>query len=256
METEKNQGGGYMKNAKHHDLAAQQTRESIAIRMESFGDEFVRLAHTAGQGALAARFSDAVGEIVSLPLTAADLQPLGEWLKGYGAEFEQAARTAGQKQLAASFMEFSAEVSGPEVREVFQRPLVNALIEEITSALADGHSNGVPVAWLSDADRKEYLGVVIDWTDYIDRGLDLERDTAGHIERIVDNAIAGKPCEQWMGRCDPLDLAAPCMEMRADEAAVRREDAHCDGMEALKRFRDEIGSAPAAEKARDNGIER
>jgi hypothetical protein len=245
-----------MRNAKRDELAAQQTQESIAIRMESFGDEFDRLASTAGQGALAARFKDGVHDVVSVPLTAADLQPIGEWLKGYGEQFELLAKTADQKKLAASFLEFVAEISSPEVKEVFQRPLVNELVEEITSALADGHSNGIPLAWLSDADKVEYLEMVIDWTDYINRGLDLKEDMAEHIRGIVDNAIAGKPCEQWVGQAGPLDLAALFNEMRADEAAAKREDAHCDGMEALKKTRDAESKSPAAETAKEKGIER
>lgn len=191
-----------MRNAKHDDLVAQQTREYIAIRMESFAVEFKRLASTANLGALAERFSNAVHDVVSVPLTAADVQPLGEWLKGYGEQFEQLASTADQKELVASFKGFSADVTGPAIKELFQRPLVNELVEEMKSALADGHSNGIPIAWLSDADRKEYLGVVIDWTDYINRGLELEPDTAAHIERIIENAVARKPCKELIGLAD------------------------------------------------------
>ena len=39
-----------MRNAKHDDLVAQQTRESIVIRMESFGDGFERWSSAATRG--------------------------------------------------------------------------------------------------------------------------------------------------------------------------------------------------------------
>jgi hypothetical protein len=223
-----------MRNANHDDLVAHQARESIVIRMESFGDELERLASTAEQGAVAEGFRSAVQEVVQAgPLTAAELEPLGEWLKGYGDQFEQLARTAEQKQLAAAFREFAAEITSPPVKDVFQKPLVNELIGEIMSSLADGHSNGIPLAWLSDEDKREFLLVMIDWTDYINRGLDLESDTAAHIDRIIDNAIAGKSCDQWMGRTNPLAL----------------------GMEDLLNHRsDQPAKAPEKEKHRD--IER
>jgi hypothetical protein len=215
-----------MRNAKYDDLVAHQTSESIVIRMESFGDEFERLASTAKQGAVAARFKDAVHEVAEVPLTAAELQPLGEWLKGYGEQFEQLARTPEQEKLVASFRGFIAEIAGLAVKDIFQKPLVGGLIEEIKSAMADGHSNGIPLAWLSDEDRREFLGMAIDWTDYIDRGLDLEPDTAAHIERIIDNAIAGKPSEQWIGRTDPPALTLEDLRNhRADQPAKAPERA-------------------------------
>jgi len=123
-----------MRNAKHDDLVAQQTRESIAIRMQSFGDEFERLASTATQSALATRFNDSAQEVVRVPLTAAELQPLGEWLNGNRVQFEMVAKTTDQKQLVASFKEFIAEIDSTAVKAVFQRPLVNELVEEIELA--------------------------------------------------------------------------------------------------------------------------
>jgi hypothetical protein len=273
-----------MRDATRDDLVAHQARESIMIRMESFGDEFERVARTVEQGVMAERFKNDVHDFAKGgPVTAADLGQLGEWLKEYSDQFVQLAGTAEQKKLAASFKEFVAEVASPETKEVFQRPLVNGLIEEITSALANGHSNGIPVAWLSDEDKRESLEIIIDWTDYINRGLDLERDMAGHIERIIDNAIAGKPSEQWMGRSDPLaerfgemlncpadetakapekakdrdmGVAALLKETLADEAAGKREDAHWYGMETLRKIADGKTEAPAAEKGKDRDIER
>jgi hypothetical protein len=213
-----------MRKATRDDLAAHQTRESIMTRLESFGDEFGRLASTAKQGAQAERFSNAAHEVAQVPLTAAELQPLAEWLKGNGDQFEEQATTPEQKKLVAAFRGFIAEVNGPAVRDAFQRPLVNALVEDIKSAMADGHSNGIPLAWLSGEDKKEFLAVVIDWTDYINRGLDLEPDTAAHIDRIIDNAVAGKPCEQWMGRAGPPTLKLEDLRNhRSDQSAKAPE---------------------------------
>jgi hypothetical protein len=222
-----------MRNATYDELAAQQTRESIMKSMEFFADELQRLASTDRQVAVAGSFKDAVHEVAQVPLTAAELQPLAEWLKDNSDQFEQLAGTPEQKQLVASFRGFIAEVSGPAVKDVFQKPLVGALIEDIKSEMADGHSNGIPLAWLSDEDRREYLTTAIDWTGYIDRGLDLEPDAAAHIERIIDNAIGGKPCEQGLGRTDP--------------PALRLED-------LLNHRSDQPAKAP--EKAKDRGIER
>src|SRR5262249_23010959 len=76
-------------------------------------------------------------------------------------------------------------------------PLVNALVEDI-KAWMGGKSNGVPFDQLSPEGKWELLGIGVDWTDYINRGLDVGRDTAGNIGRIIENAIAGKPTDQWM----------------------------------------------------------
>src|SRR6266568_1860323 len=100
--------GGNMQKQKLDDLFAHQTRESIKIRLESFSDEFERLARTAKQGVLAERFKVVVHdkEVATVPLIAADLEPLADWMKGYGDGFEDLARTPEQKKLAASFREF------------------------------------------------------------------------------------------------------------------------------------------------------
>src|SRR5207248_5186362 len=45
----------------------------------------------------------------------------------------------------AAFREFTREVSSPAVKEIFQRPLVNELVEDIKAWMA-GSSNGVPFA--------------------------------------------------------------------------------------------------------------
>jgi hypothetical protein len=45
-------------------------------------------------------------------------------------------------------------------------------------------------------------------------------------------------------------------EIRADEAAAKQEDAHWYGKEALKKILDGKTEAPAAEMAKDHGIER
>jgi hypothetical protein len=53
------------------------------------------------------------------------------------------------------------------------------------------------------------------------------------------------------------ELAALFKEMRADEAAAKREDAHWYGKEAFKNILDGKTKAPAVEKDKDNrGIER
>jgi predicted amidohydrolase YtcJ len=52
------------------------------------------------------------------------------------------------------------------------------------------------------------------------------------------------------------ELAALFKEIREDEAAAKREDAHCYGTEAFKNILDAKEQAPAAEKTKDKGIER
>jgi hypothetical protein len=89
-------------------------------------------------------------------------------------------------------------VGSPAVREAFQRPLLNELVADI-QAWMQGSSNGVPFASLSPEGKRELLGVGIDWTDYIDRGLTFEtEETWRGIEAIIDNAVAGKPADQWL----------------------------------------------------------
>ena len=52
------------------------------------------------------------------------------------------------------------------------------------------------------------------------------------------------------------ELAALFKEIRADEAAAKREDAHWYGGEAFRNILDAKADAPAAEKTKDKGIER
>ena len=52
------------------------------------------------------------------------------------------------------------------------------------------------------------------------------------------------------------ELAALFKEIRADEAAAKREDAHWYGKEAFQRILDAKTKTPAAEKGKDRGIER
>jgi hypothetical protein len=51
-------------------------------------------------------------------------------------------------------------------------------------------------------------------------------------------------------------LTALFQEMREDEAAAKREDAHWYGKEAFEKFLDAKAKAPAAEKGNDRDIER
>ena len=52
------------------------------------------------------------------------------------------------------------------------------------------------------------------------------------------------------------ELAALFKEIREDEAAAKREDAHWYGMEAFKRILDAKTKAPADEKAKEKRIKR
>jgi hypothetical protein len=52
------------------------------------------------------------------------------------------------------------------------------------------------------------------------------------------------------------ELAVLFKEIRADEAAAKREDAHWYGREAFRNILDAKADAPAAEKTKDKGIER
>jgi len=139
-----------MGNPNLDELFAHQTGESIMIRLESFSDEFQRVARTDEQGVLAERFKNAVHDIAKGgPLTAADLKWLGKWIKGYIDGFEQLARTSEQRELASSFREFAKEITGTAVREILQKPLVNELVDEIKAAMTIGVTDGVPFARLS-----------------------------------------------------------------------------------------------------------
>ena len=52
------------------------------------------------------------------------------------------------------------------------------------------------------------------------------------------------------------ELAALFKEIRADEAAAKREDAHWYGRETFQEILNGKMKAPAVEKGKDNGIER
>lgn len=184
------------------ELLFHETRRSIMNRLKSFAGEFERLAETAKQGVQAERFKVAVQDIANdYPLTAADFSRhinFPGWLRREARRFEQLATTPAQKAMAASFREFAKDVSSPAVKDAFQRPLVNHLVEDIKAWMA-GSSDGVPFAQLSHEGKRELLGVGIDWTDYINRGLAIEtKETWMGIGAIIDNAIAGKPSDQWI----------------------------------------------------------
>src|SRR5262249_38454937 len=130
-----------------------ETRDWIMARLVSFALEFESLAETARQGVLAERFKVAVQSFAKgRPGTAADLSPdnfnFPDWLKGDADRFEKVATTPAQKELAGLLREFAREVGSPAVKEIFQRPLVNALVEDI-KAWMGGKSNGVPFDQLS-----------------------------------------------------------------------------------------------------------
>jgi len=290
-----------MNNLKLADLKAHQTSEWIITRLESFGHEFERLARTAKQTGLAERFNNTVHDIAEArPLTAADHEPLWASLQDYGNRFEQLARTPEQKQLAAAFGGFIKEVAGPPVKDAFQKPLVNELIEELKAVMREGSSNRIPFSTLSLQGKKELLSVAVDWTNYFNRGLSLSGEnetTRDGIERIIENAVAGNPSVKWMERAELLpmkleeildcqstqhvkpaeketrllltgetgmeneyysaeELANLFKEIRADEAAGKREDAHWYRKESLKELVNEKTKAQTAEKDKDRGIER
>jgi hypothetical protein len=238
-------------------LLAHQTGESILIRLEAFGDEFERLAKTAKQGVLAERFNVAVSDFAKGgPVTAADLEPLGKWLKGQGERFEALARTPEQEKLAASLREFISEINSAAVKEAFQTPMANELVEEIKEAMAEGSSGGVPFARLSQEGKQEFLSYVIDWTDFINRGLEVsigDEKTYQGIGRIIDNAIAGKPCEQWLGGTEP---AAKHIEASSNGQQRLKKLTTADLKEASQGLPKEKTQSPAAERRKDRGIER
>jgi hypothetical protein len=190
------------------------------------------VARTAEQGVLAERFNNAVHEIAKLgPLIAPDLEPIGDWIKVYVDGFEQLASTAEQKELASSFGEFAREITGPAYREAFQRPLVNELIDDMKMAMADGSSNGVPFAQLSREQKLEFLSLIIDWMDYINRGLIVsigDENTCDGIGRIINRAIAGKPSEKWMGLADSLGELFGAIPNRESNQKVKSADKEKD----------------------------
>ena len=103
----------------------------------------------------------------------------------------------------------------------------------------------------------EYMGDVVK---------DLARMEAG-VVRLADVPGAA---EAGYGAKDSLDpipgmdpkehghatLSALFAENRQDEVAGKREDAHGHGKEALQKILDRTAEAPAAEKGKDQGIER
>ncbi len=188
----------------HDARLFQQTRQALTTRLQWFAGEFGRLAKTAGQGVQAERFRVAVNEMAEVnPLRATDLEPLQGWLKRQSDSFGLLATTPAQIELAASFRMFAAEATSPAVRAVFQKHYVNELVKEIEDWMG-GKSNGVPFASLSLEDKRGMLEMAVDWTHYINCGLEFgDGATSEDIRRIVDNAIAGKPSGQWVVGADP-----------------------------------------------------
>ncbi len=59
-----------------------------------------------------------------------------------------------------------------------------------------------------------------------------------------------------MRKLTAKEQAALFKEIREDEAAGKREDAHWYGKEAFQKILDGTTEAPAAEKGKNKGIER
>jgi hypothetical protein len=76
------------------------------------------------------------------------------------------------------------------------------------------------------------------------------------VERVSEllNAESPEHEDEEMLTCE--GLAALFKEIRADEAAGKREDAHWYGEEAFQKILDGKTKAPAAEKGKDRDIER
>ncbi len=75
------------------------------------------------------------------------------------------------------------------------------------------------------------------------------------VERVSEllGAVHEHENEVWPTASEQKALFA---EMRADEAAGKREDAHLYSMEAFEKILDMKAEAPAVEKGKDKGIER
>lgn len=192
-----------MRKAKRDTPAADRLSDAITARMQSYADAFTRAARRGKERMLAEMFDSAVQSAITTPLTAADLEPIAEGLARYANRFGQLARTEEQQEQLASFRAFIAEVASAKTKAAFQKLLVDSLIKEIKAAMAHGVMCGIPFAGLPHAEKKVLLEVMIDWPDYIQRGLELQGDTGEHIERILENAIAGMPAVQWMTLPEP-----------------------------------------------------
>jgi hypothetical protein len=229
----------------------QRAQAIIMMRLEWFAQEFERLAETAKQGVQAEHFKEAVADIAGGgPLTAAGFSRYTNfpgWLKDHAERFEQLAATQPQKALAASFRDFTRAAGSAAVKDIFQQPLVNELVEDI-KAWMEGSSNGVPFASLSPEGKRELVGIGVDWTDYINRGLAVgTKETWMGIEAIIDNAIAGKPSEQWMA-------GAECQAAGKSQTHAGRESQA--GKTTLAELKQGGATAKPKAKARDKGIER
>jgi hypothetical protein len=177
-------------------------------------------------------------------------------MKGYCDGFEKLARTPEQKTLAASFREFIYEVTSPAVKDAFQRPLVNGLVEEIKEAMAHGSTNGVPFARLSQEGKEEFLSFIIDWTDYLNRGLEVgigDEKTCESIQCIIENAIAGKPSEHWIGQPESLTKKG---EAKSNGQPRLEKLTMTELEEASQRLPKENTRSPAADRGKDKDIER
>ncbi len=75
------------------------------------------------------------------------------------------------------------------------------------------------------------------------------------VERVSEllNVVHEHENEAWPTASEQKALFA---EIRADEAAGKREDAHLYSMEAFEKIFDMKAEAPAVEKGKDKGIER
>ncbi len=76
------------------------------------------------------------------------------------------------------------------------------------------------------------------------------------VERIRELLNAASPEHQDETWLTADEQAALFREMRADEAAAKREDAHGHGTVTLQDLRDDKTKTPSAEKGKDRGIEK
>jgi hypothetical protein len=73
------------------------------------------------------------------------------------------------------------------------------------------------------------------------------------IREVFNQAAPGRVEEVWL---TPEEQAELFQEIRADEAAAKREDAHWYPQMSLQQLRDEKPKSPPAEKGYDRGNER
>jgi hypothetical protein len=127
------------------------------------------------------------------------------------------------------------------IRDTYLKPamdyvLTQEAIAEVYDSTLGAKRNSVPYAELDRDGKLDLLSHLVDWTDYVNRGLDM--DTG---DMIIFNAVDGKPPEKWL-------------EQTPEEATARKAEMNAPPNASLTRLAELTKEGPIDELLDKHGV--